>query len=234
MFVSVEQTVDQKLSSDILRKVNQVTITHLNDKSLLQSVDAVKRINDQTGFSKAVPHIAARNIKSEAELINSCTAFLNEGVNTVLIIGGNQKQGLQYSSVYEICSLIDEFKFTKLCGVYPQIESFEQVKKKKYSSFQEGITQFCLKPNLLNQFCKNTRIGIPSKCSVKSLLKFTKLCGINKTIKTSLQNLEGLFFVTPSGFDTLSFIKKINFTRFHIYNFGKLEQTVQDLLEFSN
>lgn len=229
MFLSVEQTVDQTLPRSVVESCDQITVTHLPSKTLTRTIDTVKEINDQAGLAKAVPHIAARNLHSEAELINSCQGFKENGVTTVLVVGGNRAQGLYYSSVYELCSVIRDFEFRKICGVYPQQESFQHVKKKKYSNFSEGITQFCMKPSLLNEFAHSTRIGVPSNCSAKSLLKYAKLCGIAKSAKTAIQNLEGIKFLTAHGFNTRSFVKRINSSNIHIYNFGRIEQTVASL-----
>jgi len=229
MFLSVEQTVDQTLPRSVVESCDQITITHLPSKTLTRTVDTVKKINDQAGIAKAVPHIAARNLHSEAELLNSCQGFCENGVTNILIIGGNRTQGLHYSSVYELGHVIRDFEFRKICGVYPQQESFHHVKKKKYSNFSEGITQFCMKPSLLNEFTHSTRIGVPSNCSAKSLLKYAKLCGIAKTAKATMQNLEGARFLTLDGFNTRAFLKKINFSSIHIYNFGRIEQTVASL-----
>lgn len=231
MFLSVEQTVDQILPRSVVERCDQITVTHLPSKTLPHTADTVKRINDQAGAAKAVPHIAARNLHSEAELINSCQAFKDLGVTSVLVIGGNRKSGLRYSSVYELSKIIDDFGFRKICGVYPQEESFSHVKRKKYSNFSEGITQLCMKISLLNNFAHSTRIGVPSNCSTSSLLNYMKRCGITNSFKTGLQNLEGVRFITANGFNTRAFVKKLNSQNIHIYNFGKIEQTVASLLD---
>ena len=229
MFLSVEQTAYQTLPKSVVSACNQVTITHLPTHSLTKSIDTVKKINDQAGTQKAVPHIAARNLQSEAELLNSCQAFFDEGVNTVLIIGGDRKFGNYYSSAFEICQVIKGFRFKKICGVYPQTESFSYVKNKKYSSFSEGITQFCLKPAILNQFQESTRIGVPSQCSIQQLIKFAKRCGLLQSFKMGLQNIEGIRYFDYNGFKTKHFVNRLANQRIHVYNFGKLENTVASL-----
>jgi 5,10-methylenetetrahydrofolate reductase len=231
MFLSVEQTASQILPQYVVNSCDQITITHLPTQSLIRSIDAVKKINDQAGAPKAVPHIAARNLYSEAELLNSCQAFQEEGVDTILIIGGDQKYGVRYTSSYQICQEIKNFHFKKLCGVYPQKETATEVRKKKYNSFSEGVTQFCLKPKILNYFQESTRIGVPSNCSIQKLVKFAKICGANKTIKIFLENLSGVRFVNRKGFDTCAFVNSLTNQRIHIYNFGRIEQTVRSLLD---
>lgn len=231
MFLSVEQTASQTLPAYVVKSCDQITVTHLPTQPLTRTVDTVKRINDQAGVGKAVPHIAARNLNSEAELFNSCQSFEKEGVDTVLIIGGDKSYGVRYTSVYQICQEIKTFPFRKLCGVYPQKESIAHVKKKKYTSFSEGITQFCLKPDILNQFQEATRIGVPSNCSIQKLVKFAKICGANKTVKILLENLSGVKFINQKGFNTLAFVNSLTNQRIHVYNFGRIEQTVRSLLD---
>jgi len=231
MFISVEQTVSQTLPRSVVDKVDQITITHLPTQSLTKTISTVKKINDCAGTNKAVPHIAARNLYSEAELLNCCRAFQDEGVDTVLIIGGDQKQGMRYSSAFQICQEIKTFKFKKLCGVYPQIETAEHVKKKKYSSFSEGITQFCLKPQLLNNFQESTRIGVPSQCSMQTLIKFAKRCGVLSSFKHCIDNIEGIRYFDRGGFNTKLFVNSLTNKRIHIYNFGKIDQTVTSLVD---
>lgn len=209
MFISVEQTVTQTLPASVVDSVNEITLTHLNSHSLIESVNAVKRINDSAGRSLVIPHIAARNIKSEAELLNACQAFKQEKVMCVLVIGGNQKSSNYYSSVYEVCRLINPFGFRKLCGVYPQTESFQSVKRKKYKTFSEGITQFCLKPLLLNQFTSSTRFGVPSQCSVSVLYQYSKRCGLLNSFKSAFENLSGVRYFSSAGFDTARFVNQL-------------------------
>lgn len=229
MFISVEQTVDQTLPKSVVSACNQVTITHLPGNSLTATVDTVKKIHDQAGVPVAVPHIAARNLQTEAELINACIAFAEEGVKTVLIVGGNSKKGPVYSSVYQICNVLKDFQFRKICGIYPQQETPKQVKDKKLSNFSQGITQFCLKPSLLRPFADSSLIGVPSECSTRALLKYAKLCGIANSAKTAVQNLQGVRFLTLTGFDTARFVSSIGCNSIHIYNFGKIESTVRSL-----
>jgi 5,10-methylenetetrahydrofolate reductase len=231
MFISVEQTASQTLPAYVVKSCDQITITHLPTQPLTRSIDAVKKINDEAGVAKAVPHIAARNLNSEAELLNSCQCFEKEGVDTVLIIGGDRSYGVRYTSVYQICQEIKIFPFRKMCGVYPQKESISHVKKKKYTSFLEGVTQFCLKPDLLNEFQEATRIGVPSNCSIQKLIKFAKICGANKTFQIFLENLSGVKFINANGFDTKHFVNCLTNQRIHIYNFGRIEQTVRSLLD---
>jgi 5,10-methylenetetrahydrofolate reductase len=233
MFLSVEQTVSQTLPRSVVDSADEITITHLPNHSLYKSITTVRQIQETNPNAKIVPHIAARNLHSDRELIETCEQFKKEGLETVLVIGGNLKQGRFYQSVYELCRTIKDLELTQLCGVYPQQESYEFVKAKKYPSFSGGITQFCLNTKLLNKFHTRTRIGVPSMCAPTDLYKYMKRCGVFASVKTAVANLGGIRYINQKGFDTCRFVSHINSNSFHIYNFGKIEKTVASLREIS-
>jgi len=231
MFLSVEQTVTQTLPRSVVDSADEITITHLPNHSLYKSITTVRQIQETNPNAKIVPHIAARNIHSDRELIETCQQFKREGVETVLVIGGNLKQGRYYQSVYELCRTIKDLELKQMCGVYPQQESYEFVKAKKYSSFSGGITQFCLNTKLLNEFHTHTRIGVPSMCCVSDLYRYMKRCGVLTSFKTALSNFKGIRYANQKGFNTARFVSRINNSNFHVYNFGKIQETVTKLRE---
>jgi len=231
MFLSVEQTVSQTLPRSVIDCVDEITVTHLQNKTLYETIDTVKQIKEQNPNKNIVPHIAARNLHSKKELVDCCEQFKSLGVATVLVIGGNLRQGRFYQSAYQLCGTIKEHDLRRLCGVYPQKETYGDVQRKKYTSFSGGITQFCLSTKLLNQFHANTRIGVPSMCSLSNLLKYMQRCGVIASTKAAATNLSGIAYLNATGFDTAKFVSNIDNTAFHVYNFGKIEQTVAKLRE---
>jgi len=86
-------------------------------------------------------------------------------------------------------------------------------------------------PNTINNlpFLDTIRIGIPSMCSVQGIYKYLKLCG-NESYKYIFKNWKALNYLSSDGFMVEEFIKKLKFTNYHIYNFGKLEKTIRKLL----
>lgn len=231
MFLSVEQTVSQTLPRSVVDAADEITITHLPNRTLYETFAAIRKIMHENPSQKIVPHIAARNLYSEREIIECCLEFKNYNIETVLVIGGNIKQGRFFQSAFQLCSILKDLELRSLCGVYPQQESYEAVKIKKYSSFSGGITQFCLNPKLLNEFCSRTRIGVPSMCTATDLYKYSKRCGVLNSVKAALSNTRGIKYLTTKGFDTAKFVSQINNSNFHIYNFGKIESTVARLRE---
>ena len=229
MFFSVEQTVSQTLSRTVLNNADEITITHLPNKTLYQTLHCIRNLLETVNGLQIVPHIAARNIYSDRELIECAEEFSNLGIQKVLVIGGNLKQGRHYQSAYQINNILKDWSFTQMCGVYPDRESFEHVSAKNYSTFSSGITQFCLNAVLLNRFTERTRIGIPSMCAANDLYKYMRRCGVGNTLKTAVSNMKGVRYLSRKGFDTVKFASRLDSKYFHIYNFGKIESTVHAL-----
>jgi 5,10-methylenetetrahydrofolate reductase len=229
MYFSVEQTVSQTLSRTVLDTADEITITHLPNKTLYQTIPCVRKLKETIAGAKIVPHIAARNLQSDRELIECAEEFSILGIQKVLVIGGNPKRGNYYQSAYEVNSILKEWQFKQMCGVYPDRDGFKHVRAKNYSTFSEGITQFCLNTKRLNQFTEKTRIGVPSMCTVKDLYRYMRLCGVGNSIKTAASNLQGIQYISAKGFDTAKFASRLTNTNLHIYNFGKIESTVHAL-----
>jgi len=229
MFFSVEQTVSQTLSRAVLDTADEITITHLPNKTLYQTLPRIRALREFIDGNKIVPHIAARNLHSDRELIECAEEFSCLGIQKVLVIGGNPKQGRYYQSAYEVNNILKAWQFTQMCGVYPDRDTFEHVNTKNYSTFSQGITQFCLNVKKLNHFKRKTRIGVPSMCTSKDLIRYMRLCGVGNSVKTALSNLEGVQYLSRKGFDTAKFASRLTNSNLHIYNFGKIESTVDAL-----
>jgi len=229
MFFSVEQTVSQTLPRSVLDSADEITITHLPGKTLYQTLHRARKLLETIEGSQIVPHIAARNLSSDRELIECADEFCDLGIEKVIVIGGNLKRGNFYQSAYQVNNVLKDWNFYQICGVYPNRDSFQRVSAKNYSTFSEGITQFCLNTKRLNQFTSKTRIGVPSMCSLKNLYKYMRLCGVNNSCKIAASNLHGVRYLTIKGFDTAKFSSHLTHSKLHIYNFGKIESTVAAL-----
>ena len=72
-------------------------------------------------------------------------------------------------------------------------------------------------------------IGVPSMCSVKGIYKYLKLCG-NDSYKYIFKNYKVLNYLDHNGIRVDKFIQKLKFSNYHIYNFGKLDKTINKLL----
>ena len=229
MDISVEKTPKQKLSQYAVDKASSVSITHLPNSDLIKVKDAAIELNDQAGSAKAVAHIAARNIKSENELHENCIAMRKAGVNKVLLIGGSHYEGKVYQTFYEVKDAIKDYGFDMYCGVYTQSETYGNMQFTKDMHFAGGISQLCVNPRLLNTWEKKTRFGVATNCTLEGLWKYAKLCGLTDSLAYAVGNLRGLTYVSSKGFNTVKFVKDLKDNPIHLYNFGKLDQTLLQL-----
>jgi len=216
--LSVEQTpkkIQKKnVSEFVVNNVDYITIPHLNQNTLKTAYKSASQLSDVYGVdpSRVIPHIAARSI-----------------------IGGNpsKPQG-PYSDAESVRRRVTELHNFRLhCGVYPDTESASGVYLYKYFRFESGFTQLSLSPRKLDMFKINTRIGIPSQADFDGLYRYMKLCGVGPSIRYPLRNIFGFArYMTPNGFNTTKLVKAIQpHTTFHVYDFGRIENTVEDLLD---
>ena len=237
--LSVEQTPSKiekrKVSESVVNTVDYITIPHLSDNSLKVTYKSIVTLSDTYGVdpSRVIPHIAARSIKSKSELSRQLKNFGDIGVRDVLVVGGNPSQPRgPYSRDEEVRERAREFgKFRIYCGVYPDSDSVIDTLMNKYSRFNGGITQLCLSPNKLEGFRPSTRFGIPSKANWDGLYRYMKICGVAPSIRYPVRNIFGVIrFMTLDGFDTSRLVEKLRpHSSFHVYDFGRIEETIEEL-----
>lgn len=239
--LSVEQTPKKILGGNVseyvVNNVDYITIPHLPNNKLKTSYESTKALADQHGVDPAriIPHIAARSISTKAELTRQVKNFNDIGVKEILIVGGNPKYPRgPYENAEDVRLRINKIaKFKTLCGVYPDIESPSGVYLSKYDHFRDGgVTQLCLSPSKLDSYKANTRIGIPSKANWDGLYRYMKLCGVGPSLRYPLRNIVGFArFMTFDGFNTTKLVRAVQpHTTFHVYDFGRIEETVEELL----
>ena len=229
MKISIEKTPNQKMSQYAIDTATTISITHLPKAYFSQVINAAIDINELAGEAKAMPHIAARNLGSEAGLHIALDRAKEAGIDKVLIIGGSERKGRAFQGVDEVYRVIKRYDFEMYCGVYPQEESFNHTLLTKYGKFSKGITQLCLNSKLLNTWENKTIAGVPTNCSIEGLLKYMKICGLTESFKHIIENLVGIQYINKNGFNTSKFISYLNHEQIHLYNFGRLDQTLEGL-----
>ena len=229
MKISVEKTPNQKMSQYAINTATTVSITHLPKTYFTEVVNAAIDINELAGKAKAMPHIAARNLHSERGLHANLSKAKKAGIDKVLLIGGSERKGKVFQGVDELYRAIARYDFELYCGVYPQEESFNHALLTKYGKFSNGITQLCFNSKVLNRWKNRTIVGVPTNCSVNGLLKYMRLCGLTESFKHIVGNLVGIQYINKNGFNTRKFVSHLNHEQIHLYNFGRLDQTLQSL-----
>ena len=239
--LSVEQTPSKiqkrKVSETVVNTVDYITIPHLSNNSLNVTYKAVVKLSDVYGVdpSRVIPHIAARSVMSKAELTRQLNNFADIGVSQLLVVGGNPSQAKgPYSRDDDVRERAREFgnRFRIHCGVYPDSDSVVDVLMNKYLRFDGGFSQLCLSPKKLKQFRPFTRYGIPSKSDWDGLYRYMKICGVAPSIRYPARNIFGVIrFMNRNGFDTTRFVSNLRpHSNFHIYDFGRIEETVEELV----
>ena len=232
MNLSTEKTPQQKLSKFSLDSVSAVNVTHLPIHDLKAVARACDELNQQAGYNKAVPHVAARNIKNKQELEDFIKFCTSKGINKALVIGGStpRKENNVFNNDITVATILKDANIIADCGIYPQNETTLEIKT-KLNIFENAITQLCMNPNAINNLplLDTIRIGVPSMCSVKGIYKYLKLCG-NDSYKYIFKNWMALHYLGSEGIKVDKFIQKLKFSNYHIYNFGKLDKTISKLL----
>jgi len=240
--LSVEQTprkIQKKnVSEFVVNNVDYITVPHLNQNTLKTSYKSVSQLSDVYGVdpSRVIPHIGARSITSKKDLTESINNFKGLGVEKLLLVGGNPSQPMgPYRDAESVRRRVQEIHhnhFKLYCGVYPDTETASGIYLYKYEHFDGGFTQLSLSPRKLESFKINTRIGIPSQADLDGLYQYMKLCGVGPSLRYPMRNILGFArYMTPNGFNTTKLVQAIQpHSSFHIYDFGRIEKTVEDLL----
>ena len=231
MKLSTEKTPKQKISKFSLDNVYEVKVVHLPIHDLMIVAHACDELNQQAGSNKAVPHVAARNIKSKKELENFIKFCKLKNIEKSLVIGGSipRKETNVFQNDIDIAKILKNENITVDCGIYPQSETEIEIKT-KLNVFNNAITQMCMDPKSINNLplLESIHIGVPSMCSVNGIYKYLKLCG-NNSYKYIFKNWKALNYLSIHGLRVDKFVKSIKFNKYHIYNFGKLEKTINIL-----
>ena len=232
MNLSTEKTPQQKLSKFSVDNVSAINITHLLVNDLKEVAQASDQLNQQAGCNKAIPHVAARNIRNEYELEDFVKFCISKKINKALVIGGSVPRNTAnvFQNVDDVAAILKSANIKVDCGIYPQNETELQIKA-KLKKFDNAISQLCMDPDAINNLpsIDTIRVGVPSMCSVNGIYKYLKLCG-NESYKYIFKNWKAIYYLSNDGIMVDKFIKKLKFTNFHIYNFGKLEKTICKLL----
>lgn len=230
MIISTEKTPDQKLSKNILESVSAINVTHLPGHSLEKVAIACDKVNQKAGIIKSVPHVAARNVSNLKELKTFIHFCSSNHIKNVLVIGGSVPRfGQTFENDWQIRDILKKEGFQVNCGLYPQNENISEIKR-KLMEYDGAVTQVCMNKNTLMKLPLSDKIsiGIPSMCTAKGIYKYLRLCG-NKSYKYVFKNWKASLYLSSEGLRVDNFVKGLPFKNYHIYNFGKLEKTIENV-----
>ena len=232
--------------------VNEVYITMIPGANCRDTIEAANVI--QAAGKQAIPHIAARSFSGH-EVLNKCLSGLQDaGIKRVLLIGGGLTEPTgEYASVMDLLKTglfakygINSFDFAghpegnpdDPKSEYHMLEKLQWTKECEFSS--RIVTQWSLDAKKTNNWISDLRekgvsnpihIGVPGPSTVKSLMRFAKVCGVKastQVLRKQGLNISKLMFVNKpdkiiselSGYDQL-----------HLYPFGGIAKSAAWLIE---
>jgi len=240
--------VFENLVSEIFVTMIPGTSIHANQAALSQVMDA--------GFTP-VPHIAARNFKSESELSSYLETVKELGIKKALILaGGNASPEGPFNDSLDLLKMntfLDAGIDTIAVAGHPEgnpedsnpWSSLEQkyafARKNKLN--MEIVTQWSFSAEKMNAYIQELQtrnidcpisIGIAGPASLKTLLKFAKVCGVNAAstvIKKQGFKMGRLLVANNPD----SFLSQIDASaNVHIYPFGGLKKCAEWLKKHQN
>lgn len=185
----------------------KIYLPHIQGKNFeTEVIKPAEQIN-KLGY-KTIPHLAARNIKDEAELESYLKAIHNLGIKEVLLLGGgsNPPAGNMTSTMDLLKSGLLTKYAIKTIGVAGHPEKHSQVSeeilmqalkdKQEFAKLNKLkiyiLTQFCFSPDPVIswlQKLKTAKINIPIKLGVVgivgivALIKYAIYCGVGNSLQ---------------------------------------------------
>mgnify|MGYP005650790849 FL=1 len=232
--------------------VNEVYITMIPGVDCQDTIEAANVI--QTEGKQAIPHIAARSFSGPEVLKKHLSGLQDAGIKRVLLIGGGVPEPAgKYTSVMDLLKTgffaeygINSFDFAghpegnpdDPKSEYHMLEKLQWTKEREFSA--RIVTQWSLDAKKTNNWISDLRekgvsnpihIGVPGPSTVKSLIRFAKVCGVKastQVLRKQGLNISKLMFVNKpdkiiselSGYDQL-----------HLYPFGGIAKSAAWLIE---
>ena len=233
--------------------INEVYITMIPDVSCWETIDAAQQI--QAVGKKAIPHITARSFPGVEDLEKCLSGLQTAGIERVLLIGGGHSEPAGKISC--VMDLLKTGLFTKY-GInafdfagHPEgnpddPNSAAHLLDKLNWAEEQGVsarivTQWCLDSDRANAWISELReqgfhnpihIGIPGPSTLKTLLRFAKVCGVKastKILRKQSMNLSKLMFINKPD----KIISELRgYDQLHLYPFGGIERSSAWLTEW--
>jgi methylenetetrahydrofolate reductase (NADPH) len=232
--------------------VNEVYITMIPGANCRDTIEAANVI--QAAGKQAIPHIAARSF-SGPEVLEICLSGLQDaGIKRVLLIGGGLTEPTgEYASVMDLLKTglfakygINSFDFAGHPEGNPDDPNSEHhlLDKLRWTDEREIsariVTQWSLDAKKTNNWISDLRekgvinpihIGVPGPSTVKSLIRFAKVCGVKastQVLRKQGLNISKLMFVNKPD----KIISELSgYNQLHLYPFGGIAKSAAWLIE---
>jgi methylenetetrahydrofolate reductase (NADPH) len=229
----------------LVREIFITMIPGTDERDILNALARVKA----AGF-EPVPHVAARGFRDAHQLSYFFDGLRDHAIEKILVIAGglNTPSGPYSNSLQMLQS--EAFEKSGLSTVAlaghpdgnPVDSKADQSLQKKLSFLREQnkaaeiVTQWSFFPDKVNTYLKQmgteypnapVRIGIPGPASLKTLLKYAKVCGVSAS--TAVLKKQGLSLARLLlSSDPAKFVNQVEGApSFHLYPFGGLEKSAE-------
>lgn len=228
MGMSIEITTRNKLATPLA--YDEVFVTWLPTEGKEPVLAKVVELHRQ-GL-KPVPHIAAFKVKDINDARAIAAAITPYTRKAFFIRGGGRQEGA-FATVAELLATGAFAGFEIGIGGFPEGNgslSYEESMKNlraKAAGAHFVVTQWSLDRRAIARFLGDSPlpvyVGVPNRCSLKQLVKFAVICGIENSVRGALSNplnlLRFLFGFNPRYIvDSLQSHPRL--AKFHVYAFG--------------
>ena len=226
--------------------IKEIYITMIPGTSFTDTISAAQQI--QALGKQAVPHLTARSFASIEDLRTYLSELQNAGIDRILLIGGGvPKPAGVFSSVMDMLKteLFTEYgiKSFDFAGHpegnpddpnsdYNLLEKLKWTEKRKIPT--RIVTQWSLDAEKTNNWINSLRkngiknsinIGIPGPSTLKTLLRFAKVCGVKASTEVLRKqgfNISKLMFVSKPD----KIVSELRgYDQLHLYPFGGIAKS---------
>jgi methylenetetrahydrofolate reductase (NADPH) len=228
MGMSLEITTRNRLNAPLA--YDEVFITWLPTEGKESVLAKVIELHRQ-GL-KPVPHIAAYKVKDATEA-RAIAAAITAYTGKVFVIRGGGRQEGAFATVADLLATGAFAGFEIGIGGFPEGNgplSYDQcmdILHAKSAGAHFVVTQWSLNRKAIARFLDESPlpvyVGVPNRCTMKQLVRFAAVCGVENSVKGALSNplnmLRFLFGFNPRYIvDSLKAHPRL--AKFHVYAFG--------------
>jgi methylenetetrahydrofolate reductase (NADPH) len=183
------------------------------------------------GF-RPVPHIAAFKVQDATEAHAIAAAIAPYTQKAFFIRGGGQQEG-GFATVGELLATGAFKDFEVGVGGFPDgngaLSPGEciHILRAKASAADFVVTQWSLNEAAMRRFLDDSPLpvyhGLPNRCSLRQLMRFAAICGVENSIKGALSNpvnIARFMLGFDPGYLVKTFEDHPNLAKFHVYAFG--------------
>jgi len=226
--------------------VREIFVTMIPGTNAVDVLHALAKVK-AAGF-EPVPHLAARSFSEQPQLQHFCDGLRDHSIKKTLVIaGGLSKPGGRYDNSLQVLQS-EAFQQSGVETValagHPEgnpvdSDAFQNLRSKialltKEGKSTEVVTQWSFSPAMVNAYLERlksegfnipVRIGVAGPASLKTLIKYAKICGVTAASEVIKKQGFSLGRLLVSN-DPVKFVRQVKGTRtLHIYPFGGLEKT---------